>query len=742
MKILMAAMGLDIGGAETHIVELTRELARQGHEVIVASNGGVYVPEIESAGARHIEVPMNRRRPGPMLRSLRLLKKIIKTEKPDVVHAHARIPAFLCGILKRSMGFTLVTTAHWVFDARGVVGRLTNWGDMTVAVSEDIREYLVDTYGIPRDRIIVTINGIDTDKFSPEISGDRVRRELGIPLGAVVVSHVSRLDESRAMAASALIEIAPKLADRVPGVVILIAGGGDREQELSVRAAEANLKLGYKCVVLAGPRTDVNEICAAGDVFVGVSRAALEAMAVGRPVVVAGNEGYMGLFDRDKLDTGIEGNFCCRGCPELERRALLDDLTNALTLDSDECERLSLLGRQVIMENYSVRRMADDTVAAYRAAIPPKRVVLSGYYGFNNAGDEAILESICRTVRHIDRRIEVTVLSRNPKGTAERYGCRAIPRFSPVSITREIKKCDLLVSGGGSLLQDSTSNRSFRYYAWVLGRAQKAGKRTCVYANGIGPVSRPGNRELTRRLVERCDGVSLRDADSLRELREMGVTREDIEVTADPVFAMDMPDPEKVRQILRRLGVRGDYITVSVRPYKGEPGYFEKFAGVLDGIAESEGVEVVLIPMQPKRDGPISWTVRDLMRHSAHVLSGDYTPDELMGVIGGSRMVLSMRLHALIFAGRTATPALGFAYDPKVESCLAMLHQPSAGDSGHIDERACVAAAGVILRRREEIVERLAVTRDGLAAEAMKNNEMLRRLLTDRSGKDDKNELN
>lgn len=119
MKILMATMGLDIGGAETHIVELAKELKAEGHDVAIASNGGVYVPEIKAAGIRHYSVPMHRRNVRYMRRSRKLLKEIIQKEKPDVVHAHARIPAFLCGTLHATMHFPFVTTAHWVFETRG-----------------------------------------------------------------------------------------------------------------------------------------------------------------------------------------------------------------------------------------------------------------------------------------------------------------------------------------------------------------------------------------------------------------------------------------------------------------------------------------------------------------------------------------------------------------------------------------------------------------------------------------------
>ncbi len=729
MKILMTAMGLDIGGAETHIVELSKELVRQGHQVLVASNGGVYVPEIEAAGVRHVKIPMHKRSPVLMARSLFMLRKLIARERPDVVHAHARIPGFLCGILKRGMDFPLVTTAHWVFSTGGALRALTNWGDRTIAVSGDIEEYLVDNYSLDRENIFLTINGIDTEKFSPEVSGERVREEFGIAPGTQVVSHVSRLDDSRADAARALLRIAGKLAGRVPGVRILIAGGGDQYEELLHRAEEINLRLGYRCLILAGPRTDINEICAACDAFVGVSRAALEAMSAGKPVVIAGNEGYLGLFDEDKLEVGVEGNFCCRGCPELSDGELLDDVTSALTLPEETRERLCGYGRQVVLERYSVERMARDALAAYEAAMPRARVTLSGYYGFDNAGDEAILGTLCRDVRACIPDAEITVLSRDPALTMERHDCLAVPRFSPVKVMKNLRRCDMLISGGGSLLQDGTSTRSLLYYTTLIRLAQRWGKKTCLYANGIGPVRRPGNRRIVREVVERSDAVTLRDPDSLRELREMGVEREDIAVTADPVFTMEEPDPGKTEEILRRLGVRGEYITASVRPFRGAPDYFTKFAQVLDGVEERYGVSVVLVPMQPRRDEPVSWQVSDAMMGHAHVLTGEYTPEELMGVIGGSRMILSMRLHALIFAARMAVPALGFVYDPKVESYLTLLHQPSAGDSGSIDVNATVEAVGVILSHREEIVSRLAATRDSLRNEAGNNKEILRRLM-------------
>ena len=194
MRILMVTMGLDIGGAETHIVELSRELKNRGCDVLVASNGGVYEKELEDCGIRHYRMPLNRKDPGAVKESYRKLSELIKSEKPDIVHAHARIPAFITGLVRKKLKFSFVTTAHWVFKVDAINRRLTNWGRYTIAVSEDIKQYLIDEYDLRPDQIYLTINGIDMRKFSPDVSGERIMNEFGLNPAAPVVSYVSRMD--------------------------------------------------------------------------------------------------------------------------------------------------------------------------------------------------------------------------------------------------------------------------------------------------------------------------------------------------------------------------------------------------------------------------------------------------------------------------------------------------------------------------------------------------------------------
>ena len=627
-KILMALMGLEIGGAETHVVELSKELRRMGYDIAVVSNGGVYVAELEEAGIRHYEAPMHRRNVRLMLKSLLRLRRIIAREKPDVVHAHARIPAFLCGLLKPVMGFPFVTSAHWVFEVNAPLRLLTNWGQRTVAVSEDIKTYLRESYGVPGEHVTVTINGIDTEKFSPAVSGRRVLEELGL------------------------------------------------DPDKAVNAAE-----GRRCIAMPGARTDINEIAAAGDVFVGVSRSALEAMAAAKPVIVAGNEGYIGLFTKDKLELARESNFCCRGCPMSTCELLEADLLHALALSREEKDALGAYGREVIGEYYSVRRMASDCVSVYKQVWRRKSVVLSGYYGFRNLGDDAILDAIARQVRSMSDPPRLTVLSNAPQETKNEYGVDAVYRFSPLAVYRAIRKCDYFISGGGSLLQDETSAKSLLYYVSLIRAAQLHRKPVMIFANGIGPIRRTSGQRMVRNCLNKAGSITLREDSSYQALRDIGVTNPNIRVTADPVFLIDGIPEAEARALLAKSGAAEGarrLIGVSLRPARGLEEHLDALARFCDGIAAQPGAGLVFLDMQDPWDGQISRRVEEKMSAKACRFASRSAP-EMMGVIRCMDAVVSMRLHTLIFSAKQRVPLLGIVYDPKVSAYLQMLDMPSAG---------------------------------------------------------------
>lgn len=710
MKILMTLMGLEIGGAETHVVELAKELHTQGHTILVASNGGVYESALAELGIRHIKIPMHQRVLGNMLRSLKLLKKLITEEKPDLVHAHARIPAFLCGILHRQMGFPFITSAHGVFEVTPLLRTVTDWGQRTVAVSEDIRSYLMCNYQIPPDRIHSTVNGIDTALFSPGPSDRSLAESLGIR-GEPVIGTVGRLDHPQELAAKELIESMPEILRSFPKAQLLVVGSGDQEEVLRKRAAQINGQTGTNTIIMTGPRTDIAQLMRLIDLFVGVSRAALEAMSEEKATILAGGQGYIGLFTADVLALARKSNFCGRGCPQINREVLLADLLSALKMDPEQRQELGRFGRMVVQEEYSVAKMTKDYLQAYEALLHPTPVIraaISGYYGFDNLGDDAILHAISGQLSGLQKPVRLTVLSKQPQNTIRQYGLLAVPRFSPIKLYRTLKHSDLLISGGGSLLQNKTSTRSLMYYLSVIRLAKWLKKPVFLYANGIGPLIGESNRRKVKRCIDQCDFVTLRDTESLDELRALGVTRGDIPVTGDPAFTLKPAEGRRTQ--LRALGIPDDasVVGISVRNIPDATGFPEQFAALCDRLVREQGKTIVFLVMQESADEPVSRRIQSLMRENSYIAKTPGDPGAMLALIRDMDVLISMRLHTIIFAATVNVPVVGCVYDPKVSAFLHMLDMPSCGTPQDMDADSAYKATLGILENQAQIRARLA----------------------------------
>ena len=678
-NILLSLMQLNIGGAETHVVELAKELKRKGFNVIVTSNGGVYVKELEESGIKHYSVPLQNKNPINMFKAMRLLKKIIIEEKIDIVHSHARIPSFILGKLHKRMKFPFVTTAHWVFNTGYGLKYITDWGEKVVAVSEDIKTYLMDNYKVPAGDIRVTINGIDTEKFSPNTDASEIMQELEISPNESVITYVSRLDESRSLVAKQLIEAVPRLDAQIPDLKIILVGSGDDFENVKEMAENVNAQLGRRVIVLTGARTDINKLIAPCELFVGVSRAALEAMAAEKPVIIAGNEGYIGLFDRTKLQVGIDTNFCCRGCEESSAALLERDILRFFAMSVEERNELGEYGRNLIKREYSVSRMADDSIKVYDWVIEKHdEILISGYYGFKNSGDDALLMSIIQDLQKHKESPNIVVLSANPKETNRIYRVKAINRLNPFAIWRHMKKADMLISGGGTLIQDTTSTKSLWYYLAVISLAKKHKLKVMLYSNGIGPLNKEKNKVRTRKTINNVDLITLRDDKSLEILKQIGVTKPKTIVTADPALNLDSVDKERGLEILKKAGVPVDksLLGISVRKWRDVGADFEDaVARACDYAVEKYGLYPVFLPMQASKDLAISQSIMRKMKYKSSIMDSNQAVTDMLAVVKCMNMCIGMRLHMLIYSAINAVPLVGLVYDPKISSFMEYTHQ-------------------------------------------------------------------
>jgi polysaccharide pyruvyl transferase CsaB len=303
--------------------------------------------------------------------------------------------------------------------------------------------------------------------------------------------------------------------------------------------------------------------------------------------------------------------------------------------------------------------------------------------------------------------VRLTVLSNSPPDTIRQYGLNAVPRFSPLGLYRTLKESDLLISGGGSLLQNKTSTRSLIYYLAVIRLAQLLGKPVVIYANGIGPLLGGSNRRLVRKAIEKCALVTLRDQQSLEELRSVGVVREDLHVTGDPAFTLK---PTRApRELLRELGIADDsrVVGISVRDLGNNDHFPEQFARLCDRLSSELGKTIVFLVMQESRDEEISRRIMAQMSCPSYLAKTPGDPGSMLSLIRDMDAVVSMRLHTIIFAAQMQVPVAGCIYDPKVEAFLDLLELPSCGTPQDMNADHAFEVTAGLLRSRSEVQARL-----------------------------------
>ncbi len=361
--ILLATMSFDIGGVETHVLELATGLRQLGYTPIVASNGGVYVAELKKRGIQHIKLPLHDKNPKNILDSYILFKKVIEKEQIDIVHAHARIPAFTLGLLHKTMKFPFVTSVHAPFSTSPIYRLNSNWGQASIAVSQDLKQYLIDNYKINPQNIFVTINGINPETFRKDLDTHSIEETFHIDTSKTIIGHISRLDRERSLVAQQLLDLASDLYAQQPNTQIVIVGDGADFEYIQTKANHINKQLSTNYIVMAGASTKVNQFLALTDIFVGVSRAALEAMCAKCPTIIAGNEGYIGIFDHTKLTTAMESNFTCRGEIMSNPQILLQDILSLIDLPDKIV--LGEYNRSIVLKNYSIQKMTLDNIKLY-----------------------------------------------------------------------------------------------------------------------------------------------------------------------------------------------------------------------------------------------------------------------------------------------------------------------------------------------------------------------------------------
>ncbi len=656
----MLTASLSSGGAETHIFELVLALRGRGHEIVVASAGGDIALRLKKEKICHVTLPLNSKRPSRLIYSLTRLRRLLRDGHFDIVHVHSRIAALLCRLaLPKIDRPAVVSTVHAHFKTSPLLRLLSFWGQASVAVSEDLRDYLCREYSVPSDEVRVISNAIDTDKFSNKSS----KKEEKDIKKAPTILFASRLDSDCSLGAALLCRIAPRLAERYKGVRILIAGGGKYLGKITAAARRANEAAGYECVNVLGHVCDMPSAFAAADIFVGVSRAALEAMSCCIPVILCGNEGFMGIVDSKNVNEAEKTNFCCRGYELPDAINLSSCITALLDMTSAERNRLGNYLRNYILRHHTLNTLGEETENFYKDALKKRpQIVLCGYYGFNNLGDDALLSEAVRELKKRYVNARLTVICHAPKKMAKRFGIRTAMRENIPKILSLIRNADRLVLGGGSILQDSTSIRSLRFYSLLIETAAKSGVPVELLSNGLGPLKRKRAKKIVSKALSLCEKITLRDEDSLSLALSLGADRAKLALSDDLSSRINACSEDELFRLVKENSLDGkSFFLVSI---KGKTK--KSLRKIIEGEIKVQialGLSPVFVVMHSGEDKKIS---RKLAKRYGAPCLEKLSPEVLLALAGRAKLALGNRYHLLYFAKRQNIPIIPFGDDPKM----------------------------------------------------------------------------
>lgn len=285
----------------------------------------------------------------------------------------------------------------------------------------------------------------------------------------------------------------------------------------------------------------------------------------------------------------------------------------------------------------------------------PRRVVISGYYGFENFGDESILSVLINKLKELSAKI--TVITKNPKKTSSLHNVKTAWYLCPRQTIISLLKCDVLISGGGSLLQDVTSLKSLLYYLWVINTALFFKKKVIIFAQGIGPINSKLGQFLTKQTLKKCSLITVRDEKSLFLTRGWGINT--AKPVCDPLFDLEIPPT-----------FRSDKVGVQLRNFKNlKEELLIKLAQQINENFSQKEIEI--FSFQDSIDLSVCKRFEAILKvinpQIKTQIIQNQTPTEIINKISRLEHLIAMRFHANLIALKAGVKTLAISYDEKVE---------------------------------------------------------------------------
>jgi len=366
MKVLLLTTHLNIGGIGTYVVNLAKKLKKHNVEVIVASSGGELTKRLEKDGIQWFPTPIktkNEVHPKIFYSALKLAE-LVKKENIDIVHAHTRVAQVTAAFIRRLTGIPYVTTCHGIYTRRLSRRLFPCWGARVTAISEPVRESLVNTFKVAKKQALLLPNGIDVDDYTRDYSEEDkkgLKEFYGLNVDGVTVGSIARMEEVKGY--QFLIRSIPYVIQNHPKTKFFLVGDGKYKPELLRLAKELDVT---KHVVFQDSMEDVNIPLGLIDVFVhppvyeeGFGLCILEGMSAGKPVVVTNVGGIYML-----VKEGVNGFLV----PPRDAKSLAEKI-GELIENADLRKEMGDKGREIAKRDFSLDNLCQQMIQVYTEVI-------------------------------------------------------------------------------------------------------------------------------------------------------------------------------------------------------------------------------------------------------------------------------------------------------------------------------------------------------------------------------------
>lgn len=673
--------GGDVGGAKTHIMNMVTGLTRRNEVMLVSFRAGPFADEARERG---IDVRVIERH-NPF-RAAREMRDLVDQFQPDIIHCHGGRANLMGAMVRRSRRVPVLTTVHsdYKLDYLGNPLKQHTFGaanavalrflDFYQPVADRMARTLIER-GFDPEHIVKIYNGMDFHR--PEGEFDRaqyLKENYGTEIedGDVLCGIAARLTAVKDIQTT--VRAFAKALEDAPQLRLFIAGEGEDEDMLKKLAAQLGVSERVTFCGWVSPvepffrAMDINLLSSVSETF---PYSILEGICAGCATICSDVGGMPEL-----IDTGENGYIFPVGDDKK-----LSEYMVRLANDAQLREQFAHDLYEKASRDFSKDKMCERQEANYRHLLArfhrPKNeresIMICGAYGRGNAGDDAILEAIVQEMRALDPERTICVMSRRPKETRLVYRTGAVYTFNIFSVLHKFRKAALYINGGGSLMQDVTSTRSLWYYCYTLRAAKKRGCKVMMYGCGIGPINRAGNRKMAAKTIDRSvDRITLRDDNSRHELADMGVTRPDIRVSADPTIILDAAPAEVVSLAMEQSGIdpNGRYIGFGLRHWKGLDAALPAIAAAANYAYEKHGLTPVFVPIEFPSDLTPAERVGSLLRCPWYAVRTRQPIEVTIGILARMKTVVGIRLHSLMFSAGQGVPVVGLSYDIKVDGFL------------------------------------------------------------------------